>query len=265
MPWSYAWTRRRKFRPLTAPNRCCLYARGSGTPHPRLQTPGLFAALELKTHKVIAQLQHQQHFSLEDSLAASVDRCKSDRARQSRRSVRVRIFNQLVRSKPWRGSSSLEGVDTSGPTSRQRLLSAVVGAIGVSGCRDHPGPKRGPDSKLEQHGAIAGPAPLSPCTVLHPPEEKRENRVPMDAGCQMLSTVRADGRARVGKSEYVRPVYARRAKPESEIRVVGAKNWNQRTNPRRHAELCISEMSRGSFCSFLGTKPASQFGGFARL
>jgi hypothetical protein len=30
--------------------------------------------LELKTHKVIAQLQHQQHFSLEDSLAASVDR-----------------------------------------------------------------------------------------------------------------------------------------------------------------------------------------------
>ena len=37
-------------------------------------TTSLFAALELKTNKVIAQLQHQQHFSLEDSLAASVDR-----------------------------------------------------------------------------------------------------------------------------------------------------------------------------------------------
>ena len=40
----------------------------------RQGTTSLFDALELKTHKVIAQLQHQQHFSLEDSLAASVDR-----------------------------------------------------------------------------------------------------------------------------------------------------------------------------------------------
>jgi transposase len=34
MPWSCAWTRRRKFKPLTAPNRCCLYARGNWSAAP---------------------------------------------------------------------------------------------------------------------------------------------------------------------------------------------------------------------------------------